>query len=580
MKRIISIILTTLTLMSHITVPVMAENEGYYWLEAEDAVYSDKYHEVSSGDASGGKYLAVYETSQGEYTVEFTFQNESKGRYDIWFLSGKGTSRQLTKFKWSMNDGGENAAPSTDTNNVYSDKYNDIECEFYWNKITSVNLESGNVTIRFNVANKSENKIESIEKAWFNYIDAAVVVPSVWKWTPNGITKPEKPEIVPSDFVWIELENPDTPGTYMKTKSNSSASDGNILFANDVKPAEGITEETAVYSFGADKETEYDIWYLGIQTNVEHLSKLEWCIDGDGMNSNSVDYKKGESPTSYEVTVLGSKFPMYWQKMGTKSISIGDHILSLKYNIRTTGSAVFAVAADCVAIVPSELEWTPDNSDAYELKGRIVAKRFVKEHNDYFNKDFSNVTDNISLPNGDECAAFKNQLDAKITFSADTFEGREVMASDGTITRPYATASSDAEINLYVNAEYEDKNGKKHSGSYAIPIKVKKWEKYEITEALSVDKQSLVGGEKITASVKSNIHVGNTEEGIVTILMVLYDKNGSMQGISMGEEKGSGEKNVNAEITLPEDVTGSELKVYLLNGIKNSNRIGNTISIK
>lgn len=580
MKKILGALLGAAVITAHITIPVLAKESSFYWLEAEDATYSSNYNKISNANASGGEYMAVYETSSGEYTVEFNFTNESEGKYDIWFLSGKGTVRKLTKFNWTINDSAKNTASATATDAVYSDIYAENTCDFYWNKIDDKRvLPEGETNIRFIVDKKSEVNTESGEKAWFNYIDAAVVVPSDWKWVPDGLTPPVQPEKVLADFVWIELEDSDAEGKYIKPSVNSNASEGKILYSNAAKPDDGVTEENFSYSFEIDKQKEYDIWYLGIQTNVSYLSSLQWCMDNSGQYvANNVNQT---TPTNYTISVAGSSFPMYWQKLGTKEISEGEHVLNLLYKVRNTSPTVFLVAADCAVLVPSELDWMPneDNLKGEQTKGEIIARVFANNYNEYFNKDFSGITDDIDLPTAEDCIGFKNQLDAEIVFSADEFENKEVISSDGMVTRPFATASGDAQINFYINANYQNKDDQWVSGRYAIPMIVKKWEKYEITKELSVNKQKLSAGDTITASASADIHVGGSDKGTVTVLMVLYDKNGRMQEIAMGEERGSYKKNVSASMTLPEDVQGSVLKVYLLNGLLNANKLGDVITI-
>lgn len=578
MKKIIVAILGITMILAQVPL-VFAEGDAtYYWLEAEDAECSANYHNISNSSASGEHYMVVYETTSGEYTVDFTFLNNKEDKYDIWFLSGRGASRKLTKFKWSINDSERKTASYAAADEVYSDIYDENTCEFYWNKIAEKqNLSEGETSIKFVVADRSEVNNESGEKAWFNYIDAAVVVPSSWKWEPDNLTKPEEPEKVPADFVWIELEDPDAKGEYLTTShSYSAASEGEILYANGVKPPEGAEEDLS-YSFEIDKENEYDIWYLGIQTNVAHLSGLKWGIDTVPTRSNGVEQA---APTSYNITVLGSSFPMYWQKMSKEALAVGEHTLNLRYIPRSLGSS-FVVAADSVMIVPSELEWIPQENNLIceQIKGEVVARLFANNYREYFDKDFSSVTDNILLPDYSERETFKNQLGARITFSADDFDGREVIASDGTVTRPFATASDDAKVNFYINADYQNSDERWIKGSYAIPMTVKKWQKYEITDRLSVNKQKLTPADTITATASSNIHVSDPYNGTVTILMVLHDKNGKMQNIAMGEERGFGQKSVNASITLPDDVNGSVLRVYLLNGLFYANRLEDVITI-
>lgn len=580
-KKLISAVLGIAAAASLIQFPVSAEeSKGYYWMEAEDAVCSAEYKEITNADAAGGKLMGLYELEESDYTVEFSFDNEKADKYDIWFLSGPANENKISKFKWSINgsepvdysSAGANAGP------VYSDEsLNECLCGIQWNKIASAKtMTAGENNIKFIVSSKTRLRTEAGDRACFNMIDAAVAVPSSWKWTPDGLNLPEEPVVVPSDFIWLELESPDNPPSVLKTKSNSKASGGELLYANAIAAGD-ITSETMSYSFEVDKAKNYDIWYLGYQTNVAHLSSMEWDIDNPSPSTPNKVNPEEDNPTCYSEYAAGSNFPMYWQKMSTKKMEAGSHTLYMKFNGRQLDSN-YILAADCVMLVPTEFNWMPNELNLLpaSAKGEFVARMFKNKYADYFNKDFTCVTEDIELP---ETKNFPNQLDASITYSADMYDRREVIDGSGRITRPYSTAEGDAVINLYINAEYTDTDGTKQIGRVAVPVTVKKWNKYEILEELTTNKTELTAGETITAAAKVNVHVGGINSGTATILMVLYDASGRMLQISMGEAKGSGEICPEAQMTLPQNVTGTTLKVFMINGLENGNRLADAITI-
>ncbi len=582
-KRFFSGILTAALAACMIQLPAAAEDSaGYYWLEAEEAACSAEYQLVENKEASGGKLLGVYETEDGEYSVDFQFENKNQGDYDIWFLSGKGTLKKLSQFQWSVNDSAPTGFPSgnpVSAKAVYSEYFYENDCDLYWNKVAAkITLEEGMNHIRYIISAKTSYNTELGEKAFFNMIDTAVVVPSDWKWNPNGLELPQKPEKIDQDFIWLEMENPDQASEVLGTSQNSSASGQGLLYANDVSPKGDSTQETLGYRFTVDKAENYDIWFLGMQTNVAHLSGMKWGIDqSDPATSNSVN-PSDDNPACYQVSVAGSGFPVYWQKMSSEELSVGEHTLYLKFSCRGIAPSNYIVAADCVMMVPSDLGWNPNEQNPLpaNTKGELAARNFVKNHSDYFGQDFSAITKNLSLPD----TAYKNQLSAKISYSADLFEDREVISPDGTVTRPYATAQKDANINLYVNASYQDDQNQEQTGSYAIPVTVKKWNKYEITKPISFDSETLQGGKTVTANTSVNVHVGGEDSGRAVLVLVLYDASGKVIGMSMGEAKGNGEMTVNASIELPENVSGAKLRAYLINGFEHANRLTKSIEIK
>ncbi len=585
-KRFFSGILTAALAACMIQLPAAAEDSaGYYWLEAEEAACSAEYQLVENKEASGGKLMGVYETKNGEYSVEFQFENEKPGAYDIWFLSGKGTLRKISKFKWSVNDSAPAEFPSgnpVSENAVYSEYFNENDCDIYWNKIAArTTLSEGSNSVKFIVSAKTALNTELGEKAFFNMIDAAVVVPSDWKWIPDGLAKPEKPEKIDQDFIWIEAEEPDQPSKLLSASSNGDASGSKVLYASNVEPADNIMQETLGYSFTVDKAASYDIWYLGIQTNVAHLSNMKWGIDQrEPETSNSVN-PSDDNPTCYIANVAGGDFPVYWQKMDTQNLAAGDHTLYLQFICRNlpNASRAYVVVADSVMMVPADLGWNPNeqNLAPSKTKGELAARVFAKQHADYFNGDFSEITENLSLP---ETSGYKNQLDAVISYSADSFENREVIFPDGTVERPYATAEGDAKINLYINATYRDDQNKEQTGSVAIPVTVKKWNKYEVTEPIALDQTIIAGGTTVTANAGVHIHVGGADSGRAVLVMVLYDAAGRVQQMSMGEASGNGKMNVTANMQLPENVSGMSMKVYLINGFEHANRLANSLTVK
>ena len=180
-KRFFSGILTAALAACMIQLPAAAEDSaGYYWLEAEEAACSAEYQLVENKEASGGKLMGVYETKNGEYSVEFQFENEKPGAYDIWFLSGKGTLRKISKFKWSVNDSAPAEFPSgnpVSENAVYSEYFNENDCDIYWNKIAArTTLSEGSNSVKFIVSAKTALNTELGEKAF----GAACARAEVW----------------------------------------------------------------------------------------------------------------------------------------------------------------------------------------------------------------------------------------------------------------------------------------------------------------------------------------------------------------------------------------------------------------
>lgn len=573
LKRILSVVMCT-ALIGALPIVNASASSGYYWLEAEDAQVSDGFEIKENAKASGGRVVTLFQTKaseSGSYNVGFSFENEAEGNYDIWFLCGKGTSKNLSKIKYCLNDGDiQNAASTGEQNPVVYTQTIVASEDVMWNRfLKEVSLPEGTNTIDFII----DQKAAMGSKSYMNLIDAVVVVPSGWGWNPSASLDP--PEKMPARFAWIELEEPDCE-TELSTVTSKSASNGSMLYAYDTRPVDddGHSEEI-YYSFEIDTNGEYDIWYLGCGTNssAAHLSGMYWDIDSSPEVSK--DYRNENpqtGPTIINSAGSTSAIPIYWQKLGTKTLEEGSHKLNLTYAYRTLSGSkrAFMIWADCAMIIPSEWNWTPPETAADVVRPAYTAGMMAGEYiaEKYFSGDYSAVVSDITVPQSP-----KNPIEAVIGFES---ENENIIDNTGKVQRPYFT-DSDETVRVNITAEY---GGEK--AYYPLDMTVKKLDKYTVSD-ISVSSDALSPSQTVTASVnaKLNVEDGSEVTGTASMLMLLYDAKGALCDIVMEQsEILNTDTDVSANMTLPENVTGYTLKVYLLNGLNMANRLADTVEIR
>ena len=569
-KRLFGILLSIAMILS--AIPGVSAASDYLWLEAEDASASDEFETAENPEASGGKLLMIdaWNAPDGQsYKISFDFSADA-GNYDIWFLSGSGNSNALSKFKWSLNGSTPAQYASTGEENpaVYEQELSYIDYKLQWNRAAKgAQLIKGANTVDFIIDSKELNG------SYLNLLDALVVVPSVWQWQPDADIV--RPEPVPARFAWIELEAPDSQ-TRLESVASSSASGGRMLYAYNLRPADNDEEvERLYYSFEVESGESYDIWYLGCASDnaSAHLSGLYWDVDAEPEVSASY---RNENPQGTSLTILNSagatsEIPLYWQKLGTEELSAGEHRLYLTYAYRNLSGnpRAFMLWGDCAMIVPSSWNWTPpaegDENILPDYTAGYLAGKYLAEKN--FTGDYSALTSDLILPD-----SLKNPVSAQIGFES---ERPDVMDNEGRVTRPLFS-SENAVFNFNICAE---KNGRR--SYYPIPITVLKLNKYDIspisvTDGGGDEVSGLSAGAELTASVNIKINTdeasGMTGNGM--LLMLLYNREGALMASSMAKSQISNSPALlSTGMTLPDDVSGAQLRVYLLNGLEMGNRL-------
>ncbi len=164
--------------------------------------------------------------------------------------------------------------------------------------------------------------------------------------------------IVPLTLVSAEGE--ESANEYIYVNGNAASS---VTGFNAGDPEVGIIssadgeQPTAVYNINLQNSGEYDIWIDGV-SNYSLFVKFNWGI--------SYQLDSGKEHVNRATSVKATDGYMGavetgWMKIGTESISAGEHSLTFKAVV--CGSNQYVAAIKHLAVVPRDWGWTPNISD-------------------------------------------------------------------------------------------------------------------------------------------------------------------------------------------------------------------------
>lgn len=341
------------------TVP---SGKEYIWMEAEDAGYPDFYtiRTDSSPTISQNEYLFLKkdydESVNTSITFNFNISSGGSGAYDIWVLAVAPNQNPFNPFKHSLNSG-EPLKTSSDiqtSETVSTFKIDTSTFKMCWQKFYAfAQLGEGANTLTITPQKAQVNK-------FYSALDCVVVVPSEWGWKPSGNLA--VPEITPgfqqsdTGTLWMEAENAIYPSFYaIRTDSSPQVSNNKYLFLN--KNYDEATDTSIKFNFDIQngKSGTYDIWVLAVAPNQNPFNPFKFSLNS------------GEQLTSKNVLTSGmvsnfkidaSSFTMCWQKFYTgTNLTEGANVLTITPQKAQVNK--FYSALDCVAVVPSDWDWTP-----------------------------------------------------------------------------------------------------------------------------------------------------------------------------------------------------------------------------
>ncbi|WP_138755524.1 S-layer homology domain-containing protein [Paenibacillus sinopodophylli] len=316
------------------------------WIEGEDThSFNGGYAVAGESASSGASYLKLYTSEANTVaTADYQLDITATASYDVWVLGTPGDNIWLSGYKWKLDAGAYSAAGEAFGESVYGTPEG---MPFYWIKLSSLYLEQGQHDLAFLTDAPRQGTPDGL---YSQGIDAVVVVPQVWEWTPNGLEPPAPKPIIPPKYVWMEGEAASITGEY-RSKYNAKASDKQILEMYTMTP--GATG-TADYEFDIPEAGSYSIWVLASPGDNPWLSPFKWKLD-------DASYKVVDSPSANTVYVTPAGLPMSWQKLGTSELSQGQHSLGFLTDTPRQASldGLYSQAIDAWVIVPDSWGWSP-----------------------------------------------------------------------------------------------------------------------------------------------------------------------------------------------------------------------------
>lgn len=576
------------------------EWEGIIHLEAEDGEIGGGAKIVEEDAASGGKYVARTGTGGTPGGSVVAFETDEECTYDIWAaiagtdISNYGSTDAefVGGYKFELDEEAIYTKAIRDVDQGYNDLYGKTIVMIPGVDNTVTTKSTATVSWVKIAEAKTIGKGEHTLKLYTNtnvhntgIIDCVRLIPTGYTWeakdfttapvpgTPGGDTgdggDDDQIANVPDEdgIIDIEAESGVLSGS-MQVYELAAASGGKYTMSCNT----GKLGSTKV-AFKTTEKTAYDIWAAVAvpSTTGTHLGGYSFILDDDDVAM----YEKNHSATDrthpdmydginlYSTnTSAGGASTVKWIKVTSgKTIDAGEHTITAGVIAGVPANSTGAI--DCIRLIPTGMEW-----DATELPDVTTARLLAEDiKKTYFAGDYSAVTEDITLPEDIELP--KN---ASVAYDSDK---PELIASDGSVTRPYFNAE-DATVNFYICATCNDKTVK-----LPVEMKVLKNSKYTVTEFAASEELEANEWFAAFASIDLNAAADSGVSGKCALVAALYNADGSLAAITMdGATVTPDGAELGVELQLPVDVSGCYMKVYVLNGLEMANQLAEVITVR
>ncbi len=367
---------------------VKADDTGSIVLEAEKGDFENA-DIVQDNKAFGGAYVGAFDMGEKNGAIQWEAEIPDNRGYDVWALTlcntgatASGSELSLMQFAAGETDLGEvSRAGGSDYKRYSAGSLSGQLAGHYlcWRKV-STNHVMGAGKQQFMLSTKSRGAGN-----WFA-LDRIVLVPTENVWTPS--TKDyvaedstaylqdeisyvkEYPSVQPDEnqVIWMEAE--DAKALDFNVQSNEKASGGELIGVGvqDTSDDEYLVD----FTFDVKEAQSYDVWVLAPNYpdgSHYHFSKYETSLDGETYKS----YDDGQVYNGYDVldypilysqyNQVGANLDIRWTKVNAgEMLTAGRHNFAVKFNRRRLPRDNYIIGfLDCVAVVPSNMNWVPDS---------------------------------------------------------------------------------------------------------------------------------------------------------------------------------------------------------------------------
>lgn len=370
---------------------VKADSTGSLILEAEKGDYENA-HVVATDKAFGGAYVGEFITdvADSKGSIQWEAEIPDNRPYDVWALTlcnvGDGaTGGELSTMQFAA---GEDEGIAVSKSGASYKRYSagDLDSQLSghylcWRKVCGKKV-FGAGKQDFLFALQSQGL--SGRTNWFA-LDRIVITPSENFWSPSetdyvsaGSTAyltedtpcAKDAPFVPdkNQVIWMEAEKADFDK--FSVASSGSASGGELIGVGvqDTSDDEYLVD----FTFDVKEAQSYDVWVLAPNYpdgSHYHFSKYETSLDGETYKS----YDDGQVYNGYDVldypilysqyNQVGANLDIRWTKVNAgEMLTAGRHNFAVKFNRRRLPRDNYIIGfLDCVAVVPSNMNWVPDS---------------------------------------------------------------------------------------------------------------------------------------------------------------------------------------------------------------------------
>ncbi|MCR4719950.1 MAG: metallophosphoesterase, partial [Firmicutes bacterium] len=390
MKRLKSLFLSLCMLASLLPASVVCADaafqqrqDGIVWMEAENATENNGFSEYSSNGKSNGKATKVNLSGQATGTkksLTFNFNISQTGDYEVWALVSNPNVTHLS-YPYFGIDGGETKRISNysgyqrDSAVIYNVTLAGSSQNVYWAKF-DYTFSAGDHTIQYEVTKRA---MDTGGTGYIlNVLDCVVIAPKSLEVKPSGITlAPETKIFEPNSDGVILLEAEDgTTGGDIAMNAGSGATGEYMLTRTNISD-DNTKTATLAFEFTVEKQESYDVWALISNPDADYISKPAYNWDDGGFETINQEFYGGFGNTNKPYTV-DTDIDLFWKRIRVNNIfEAGNHSLVYKVGKRNIDNMIIA-AIDCVAIVPTRLNWTPNGAEMPDTANELHSYNWIE----------------------------------------------------------------------------------------------------------------------------------------------------------------------------------------------------------
>jgi len=393
----------------------------------------------------------------------------------------------------------------------------------------------------------------------YHFFDVVAIVPTDWKWEPDGIIPPTVPDVSkmkPEILTWVNIADVAT------LEGGASVGGGDVVVNKALE--EGTTVKVEI-PFKAPQEGSYDIYFCGVPVGANYASPYaEYLIDGEskGAPADAKYYQSGVAAATGSSIGAG----MAWQRIEQMDLDTEQHKITFIFNEKRSMDNSYIVSLRYLLLVPKDTVLNVANKTSWEVIGELAGLGIYV--------DETVVTDDLNLQK-------KAVNGTKITWSADK---PEIIEADGTVNRPgYYEEDAEVVLTATVPVPYTENNQSKiYQYQKTFNLKVLKKNEYTVKDFKlcypdgKLFGEAETGNQILTASVKVANNTVDAKKAI--LILALYDDQGRMVDVKSDICDATAElQSLTTEMLIEEEQTGYTAEAFVWTDMQTRDMVENAI---